>query len=308
MTTAALIALSEISFTAMGTDVRVLVPADSAPAVTRRVREMFLGWDARLSRFRDDSELSALNASSGTAFTASPLLFGVMRSALAAARATDGAFDPAMGSQLRALGYDRPFREITRLVDATAATHPGGAWRRIVLNAETRAITVPVGTQIDLGGIAKGMAVDAAIAVLRHAGVSTALVSAGGDLRVVGRPPVHEDWGITLPEAGERTVALSRGALATSTTSGRRWVAGDEERHHLLDPATGHPANSGTRAVTVAARTCAQAEVAAKAALVLGPLGGAALLRRLGLSGLVTPTTGSPLAVGRWPGEDSPWT
>lgn len=307
-TAAGLIALDATTFRAMGTDVRVVVPRDAPRAATHRVRTLFATWEATLSRFRPGSELSRMNAAAGRPFPGSPLLFGVMQAAVRAARATDGLYDPSMGLQACALGYDRSFEMIERTPAGPVDTGPGGAWARVALDPVTRSITLPAGAAIDLGGIAKGMAVDAAIGTLRNAGVSTALVSAGGDLRVLGRPPAHPHWGIALEEAGGRVVALLRGALATSSTGTRVWGDPGGRLHHLLDPSTGLPARSGVRAVTVAARTCAQAEVAAKAALVAGPLAGADMLRRLGLDALVVPDHGPPIAVGEWPDPDDPWT
>ena len=303
-TAAGLIALRETSFGAMGTDVRVVVPRDVPVTVTDRVRTLFATWEGVLSRFRDDSELSRMNAAAGEPFEASPLLFGVAHAALRAARATGGLYDPFMGRQMRALGYDRPFDQLGRASRAPVAPSPGGDWRRASVDPDTRCVVVPRGCEMDLGGIAKGMAVDAAAATLRDAGVGSALVSAGGDLRVIGRPPAHPHWGIEVEEHEGRVITLHRGALATSSTTRRRWGTGDLARHHLLDPSTGLPADRGIRAVTVAARTCAQAEVAAKAALVAGPLAGADMLRRLGLDALVVPEMGPPVAIGEWPDED----
>lgn len=303
-TAAGLIALRETSFGAMGTDVRVVVPHDVPVTVTDRVRTLFATWEGVLSRFRDDSELSRMNAAAGEPFEASPLLFGVAHAALRAARATGGLYDPFMGRQMRALGYDRPFDQLGRASRAPVAPSPGGDWRRASVDPDRRCVVVPRGCEMDLGGIAKGMAVDASVATLRDAGVGSALVCAGGDLRVIGRPPAHPHWGIEVEEHEGRVIALHRGALATSSTTRRRWGTGDLARHHLLDPSTGLPAQRGLRAVTVAARTCAQAEVAAKAALVAGPLAGADMLRRLGLDALVVPEMGPPVAIGAWPDED----
>lgn len=308
MTTLALAALAETSFTAMGTEVRILVPQRAPAGIADRARALFMRHEAALSRFRADSELSALNASAGEPFRASPLLLAAVRAALAAARATDGAYDPGLGAQIAALGYDRTFAAMGRDAGRGARVTPGGDWRRIIIDQESGTVTLPAGLAVDLGGIAKGRAVDAAFALLRDGGVTTMMVSAGGDMRVAGRPPVGKAWGVTLPEADGRVIALRRGALATSATTGRRWRCGDDERHHLIDPATGQPAARGVRAVTVAARTCAQAEVAAKAALVRGPIAGMDLLERLGLPGLIACDTGDLLTVGDWPAEDAPWT
>lgn len=308
MTTTGLLALRESTFPAMGTEVRLVVPRDVPAAATGRVRALFATWEAALTRFRPDSELSRLNRAAGSEVEVSPLLFGVLQAALRAARATDGLFDPAMGLQMEALGYDRPFDRMPRESHPPSAAGPGGGWRAITLDPARRAVTIPHGRAMDLGGIAKGMAVDAAIGTLRNAGVSTAMVEAGGDLRVIGRPPAHPHWGIRVDPVGDRVIALKAGALATSSTARRRWRAGGGDQHHLIDPRTGRAAMRGVRSVTVAARTCAQAEVAAKAALVAGMLEGADLLRRLGMDALMVPDHGTPLSIGRWPAEEPEWT
>ena len=97
---------------------------------------------------------------------------------------------------------------------------------------------------------------------------------------------------------------LVRGALATSGTTRRRWLQGDLARHHLVDPATGEPAASGLREVTVAAGTCRVAEVGATVAFVAGRRLGTALLERLGVAGLLVTEAGERIAVGRWPVRD----
>src|SRR5439155_22588655 len=128
------------------------------------------------------------------------------------------------------------------------------------------------GVGLDLGGIAKGMAVDAALARLRALGVDAALVNAGGDLAVHGRLPGGTAWPVVVQgRRAPQTVLLERGALATSGIARRRWQQGQQSRHHLLDPRTGLPAQSGLLSITVVAARCVQAEVAATAAFVLGP-------------------------------------
>jgi len=154
--------------------------------------------------------------------------------------------------------------------------------------------------RLDLGGIAKGMAVDAAIDTLRAAGVRTAAVNAGGDLAVIGPPPDRESWPIAIDGAGERSVLLRQGALATSSVLRRRWRVGGKERHHLLDPRTGMPAAGRIASASVAAATCRAAEVAAKVALLLGPREAALFLARHRLSGLLVLHDASTWRLGDW--------
>ena len=287
----------------MGTTVSLLLPEDQAEQGIQIVRDLFAEWEQALSRFLPDSELSRLNATAGTPVAVSDLLYTVLATALTAARATEGVYDPALLEQLERIGYDRTFDDI-RAVDFEPIIpgEPGGRWRGIKVNPIYREVTLPAGIRLDFGGIAKGMAVDAAVAALSDLGVEAALVNAGGDLAVLGLPPNDMQWtvAIAMPD-GHRTASLQRGAIATSGVARRRWRQGHKIRHHLLDPRSGLPASSGVWSVSVAAARCAQAEVAAKAAFILGPNEGARFLWQRGLSGLFVTDSGDLHAVGLWP-------
>ena len=117
-------------------------------------------------------------------------------------------------------------------------------------------------------------------------------VNAGGDLAVHGQPPNASGWEIAIDGSVPSQVSLRSGALATSSVERRRWQVDGQPRHHLLDPRTGMPATTGLRSASVAAATCQQAEVAAKAALLLGPAAGSDFLLRRNLSGLLVTDDG----------------
>ncbi len=247
----------------MGTSVTIIVPAGSADAVAL-ARSLFEDWDARLSRFRLDSELSALNASAGLETRVSPLLYEVVEQALHAAASTDGAFDPLILPRLIALGYDRTFVEVLAgqnpapaagAVPAgpAGATWQPGRWREVRLDPERRTIRLPSGGAIDPGGIAKGMAVDAALERIVDRVGGPAAVEAGGDLAVAGLPEDAAGWTVQLDDPPGEPVGIEGGALATSSTRRRRWTRDGIERHHIVDPRTGEPAASGVRSVTVVA-------------------------------------------------------
>jgi FAD:protein FMN transferase len=290
-------------FPAMGTTISSLLPAAGAADGAAAVRALFAEWERRLSRFLPDSELSRLNRRSGEPVQVSPLLFAVLTTAVSAARATGGIFDPTLLRQLVRVGYDRSFEEMPPLVPASPAVlHPGGGWQGLRMDATQRRVTLPAGVEVDLGGIAKGMAVDAALARLGELGITSGLVNAGGDLALLGSPPGGEEWPIAVPgrDAGW-TVPLRRGAMATSGIAHRRWRQGTRRRHHLLDPRTGAPAESGLWSVTVVAGRCEQAEVAAKVAFILGPESGAEWLRARGLAGLLVCEDGAWQVAGPWP-------
>ncbi|MCX5330974.1 FAD:protein FMN transferase [Streptomyces sp. NBC_00140] len=279
---------------ALGTSVRLVVtdPAllDSCNLLlARHLAEV----DAACSRFRADSELAALDGTAGRPVRVSPLLAEALTVALRAAEATDGAVDPTVGSAMDAIGYDRDFtlvREDDRPVRLTVRRAPG--WRLIGLDRSTGTVTVPSGVRLDLGATAKAWAADRAAEMLAETAGCGVLVSLGGDTAVAGEPPAG-GWQIhvqdvtgpvdeTPAQGSYDSVGLHTGGLATSGTAARRWRRGGHDLHHIVDPRTGLPVRSPWRTVSVAARTCADANAASTAALVKG----ADAVRRLTRQGL----------------------
>jgi thiamine biosynthesis lipoprotein len=238
----------------MGTDVELLLDGEPGGAF-RAVEDEFERLEGILSRFRPSSELSLLNAAGW--IDAGPDLLQVVLLALAARQETGGLFDPTVHRALVAAGYDRSFDELPPDGPDGGATPPpcgGNVWvagSRIVLEA---------GTQIDLGGIGKGYAVDRACELLSAAG--PCLVNAGGDLAVRGG-----SWPVG---AAGVTLLLESGAIATSGRDRRRWMRAGEERHHLIDPRTGRPSRTELLSATVVASTAVEAEVLAKLAFLGG--------------------------------------
>ena len=290
-------------FRAMGTTVSLLLPRAYLHIGVETTRQLFAQWEQVLSRFLPESELSQLNQRAGTTVKVSDLLFRVLQTALAAAQETDGLFDPTLLTQLMQIGYDRTFEEVPSAAPATdKAPLPGGAWRDIQLNYRKKSVTLPAGIGVEVGGIAKGMAVDAALTQLRLLGIQAALVNAGGDLAVMGLPPGYESWPLAVPGKDESwVVPLRTGALATSGVARRHWKQGEVIRHHLIDPRSGDSAQSGLWSVTVAADTCQQAEVGAKVAFLLGKEQGRAFLEQHGLAGLLVQQDGHWTTTATWP-------
>ena len=296
----------------MGTTITVLAPDAHGSRAVEVTRALFDEWERALSRFLPESELSRLNARADAPVAVSPLLWDVLATALHAARATDGRYDPTLLRQMLAIGYDRTFEEIRHGIPAPTprqkntrqmqVTQEGGDWRRIRLDPGRRLVTLPAGAGLDFGGIAKGMAVDAALDQLNALNLTPALVNAGGDLAVAGQPPGQPDWPIAVPGLERHwTIPLRQGAIATSTVLRRNWRQGDVARHHLIDPATGEPARSDLLSVTAVAPRCRQAEVGAKVALLLGAEAGARFLAEHGMAGLLIPAMGGYQTAGRWP-------
>lgn len=234
--------------------------------------------DAAASRFRDDSELSRLNATPGRDVAVSPLLAKAIAAALRGASLTGGAVDPTVGAAVRLAGYDGDFDRVPgdgpsiQLVE-----HRIPGWRSIRFSAALGTVRIPKGVELDLGATAKALASDLAAEAARLAtrggGV---LVSLGGDIAVAGQAPAG-GWSIQVAEdsaapirEGEETVSIAAGGLATSSITVRRWTRGGAVLHHIIDPNTGLPADGRWRTVTVAAATCVDANIASTAAIVKG--------------------------------------
>ncbi|MEQ6901668.1 FAD:protein FMN transferase [Nocardioides sp. YIM 152588] len=249
--------------------------ADGARA-ERVVRGLMDDVALAASRFRTDSDLSRINAAAGSPVPVGPLTIHLVRVALDAARATGGACDPTVGRHLEAAGYVTDI-EVLRSFGATAGrSTPGGRpapradHTAVLVDAERGRVSVPAGLALDLGSTAKAWTADeAARRVAATLGVP-ALVSIGGDVASSG----EHSWPVLVSEheggPGE-VVPLARGGIATSSTRSRRWAGDDgEDRHHVIDPATGLPTDGAVRTATVLAATCAEANALSTAALVWG--------------------------------------
>ncbi len=255
-----------------------------------------------MSRFLPESELSRLNQAADIPVVVSDLLFAVLTTALKAAQATQGLYDPALLEQLVRLGYDRTFDDVPFVCYTPLYPgEPGGGWRGIRVNPDRQSVTLPTGIKLDFGGIAKGMAVDAALEKLSQSGINSALVNAGGDLAVLGLPSAAEHWPIAVPGKAQRwTIPLLKGAVATSGIAHRQWWQGNKLQHHLIDPRTGQSAQSDLWSVTVVTDRCEQAEVAAKVAFILGSRKGAEFLRSYNIGGLLVHEDGAWETVAPW--------
>jgi thiamine biosynthesis lipoprotein len=274
------------------------------------VRAETAAMDAACSRFREDSELSRINALAGESVQVGPLFAEVVGAALRAAAATDGDVDPTCGAGLEAIGYDRDI-EVLREDGVRVVVHeylPAPGWQSIDWDSESRTLRVPPGCRLDFGAVAKALAADrAAAAVTGELGCGV-LVSLGGDIATAG-PGHDKGWRIKVTDdhrAGEavpgQTISVSSGGLATSSTTVRRWQGQSGPLHHVLDPRTGRPADSCWRTVSVTAATCVDANTAATAALLRGEAA-PAWLAGLGLPARLVRQDGTVRTVGGWPEE-----
>jgi thiamine biosynthesis lipoprotein len=261
---------------------RLLAALDAAgPAAEAALADIpgwFAAWERALSRFRADSELAALNSRAGAGpAPVSATLWAVIGSSLEAARMSDGLVTPTLLDALERAGYDRDFAalepEAATVPPGTPPPTSSGDWRLVHLDACRRAVALPQGMRLDLGGFAKGWAAD--MAVRRLKAVGPALVDVGGDIAVSGPRADGSPWPIAIanplcPDEPLDLLLLQAGGVATSGRDYRRWRRGGAEGHHIIDPRSGAPAATDLLTTTVVAPSAQEAEAAAKAVLILG--------------------------------------
>lgn len=239
-----------------------------------------------MSRYRPGSEVSRINALSGLdAQALSPETYEVLQHASYFHRLSLGAFDITVGPLMAAWGFNRG-RASAEYPDervlADALEHVGCG--RLFLSDQ--AAFLEEGMEIDLGGIAKGYAVDRILSDIAGLGLTNALVNLGGNIRALGRPSAKLPWRISVrnPFKADEPLGVlnleSGMALATSGNYERFVVINGERVAHIMDPRSGRPVR-GIAGVTVLAPTALEADALSTALFVLGPEAGAALIRRL---------------------------
>jgi len=265
----------------MGTLVTIHVARPGLDEAVERAFQWFYDVERRCTRFDPKSELMRLSAQAGTAVKASDMLFETVRFALEVAKESGGAFDPTVGHRMEARGYNREHRT-RETVHSGLEPEAQVSYRDVAIDVPEKTITLRRPLVIDLGGVAKGLAIDMAAQELKRV-TGDFTIDAGGDLYLGGRNPKGEPWsvGIRHPRIDGQLidrVYASDEAVCTS---------GDYERgQHVIDPRTGKPATAVASA-TVMAPSAMLADAAATAVFVLGPAEGIAFLRRLELKGII---------------------
>lgn len=303
------------------TAVVAVTEARALAAAVAVVERVVADFDQACSRFRDDSELSAVNAAAGAPVHVGPVLLEAVTVALRAARLTGGDVDPTVGQALISLGYDRDFSSLSGGAAGALSAVADGAgssfarplasvpgWRTVAVDEERSTIRLAGGVSLDLGATAKALAADRAAAQASAAAGCGVLVSFGGDLAIAGPAPA-DGWRIRVTDdhrsgfdAPGQWISLSSGGLATSSTAVRRWDTGAGPAHHLIDPLTGRSADSVWRTVSVCAGCCVDANIASTATIVRSEKA-APWLEALGLPSRLVCTDGTVRHVGGWPAE-----
>jgi FAD:protein FMN transferase len=291
---------------AFGTFCSLLV---TTPAALDAAQEILSGVladiDLACSRFRVDSELAALNASSGQSVGVSQVFARALAVALRAAEITDGDVDPSCGQSLISLGYDRDFDELADdTSDLTGSPVPAAGWQNVDFDPLGMTVRVPAGVLLDFGATAKALASDMAAEAIWAQLACGVLVNLGGDIAIAGPPP-EGGWRIGVDDgvarAGEQAcVAVEAGGVATSSPAVRGWRRGNRDLHHIVVPTTGQPADIYWAAVSVAAATCVDANTASTASIIRGRAA-QGWLESLSLPARLARPDGRVATTGGWP-------
>jgi thiamine biosynthesis lipoprotein len=280
---------------AMGTIVTIQVSGPEAglqqPPHREETIERAFGWfrhiEDRCTRFNPQSESMQLTARIGVSVPVSPVLYECVAFALAVAEQSGGAFDPTVGGAMQGRGFNREYRT-GQVVQMNLEPCGEVSYRDVSLDPARKAITLKRPLILDLGAVAKGLAIDMAARELRS--FPSFAINAGGDLFLGGLNPEGLPWSIGIRHPREDdalidSVVVSNRAVCTSGDYERR-STGEDDGHHIIDPRSGGSADA-VASVTVVAQTAMLADALATAAFVLGPESGIQLLEHMGVEGLI---------------------
>ncbi len=263
------------SFFAMASDCHCLIQVEDvvqAHSIADVVSERVWRLEQTYSRYRADSWLSQLNAAQGAWCEMSPDTARLFAFVDQVYQLSDGLFDPTSGILRRVWHFDGSDRLPSQ--EAVEALLPMIGWQRV--ERDGLKIRMPLGFELDLGGVVKEWAADAALEAVNALGLNApVLINLGGDLRVSGPQANGQPWQVGVRRPGESNpqarVELWSGGLATSGDEFRFLLKEGRRLSHLLNPKTGWPVENAPRSVTAHASSCVLAGVLSSMALLKGP-------------------------------------
>lgn len=274
----------------MGTRISVTLWTDDEAAAAQATSAVFAEFDRvdrSMTTWLPDSDVSKINAAAGTRPVAvSAEVLGLLQKSLSIGRASDGAFDITVGAFRGLWKFDEDLDGSLPDPKAVAERRALVDYRDLIVDqAAGTAFLRRKGMSLTLGGIAKGYAVDRAVAILHDRGFVDFIVQAGGDLYVSGRRG-DRPWRVGVrdprgaPDDSFALIELENGTFSTSGDYERGLVKDGKRYHHLIDPKTGFPATR-SRSVTVLAKDALTADVWSTALFIIGPAAGLPMVERM---------------------------
>ena len=243
--------------------------------------------DRLMSHYKVESPLSRVNREAARhSVTVEPELFDFITDAMRYSRNSGGAFDITVGPLMKAWGFFRGDGRMPSAEELASARRHVGA-EHVILNETAKSVGFDdSGVELDLGGIAKGYAVDRAVGLLRERRISAALISAGGStIYALGSPPGRDGWDVMIqdpvaPQKVARTLRLKDRALSVAGSSEKSFESGGVRYSHIMDPRTGRPVQ-GILSVAVLASSGTAGDALDDALFVLGPVHSRKYLKKL---------------------------
>jgi len=260
-------------------------PGSNTPAILDAALDEVDRIDRLMSHYKPESPLSRLNRGAAAgAIAVDPELFDLLARSFDYSRDTAGAFDITVGPLMKAWGFFKGHGRVPAATElADVMRHVG--YRHVVLDRPARIIRFDIsGIELDLGGIAKGYAVDRVVALLQQRGITAALVSAGGStVYALGHPPGNSAWEVKIqdpvhPDKIALTVALTNRAISMAGRSAKTFEANGVVYSHIMDPSTGRPVQ-GVVSVAVTSLTGTDGDALDDALFVMGIERGRSYLR-----------------------------
>ncbi len=262
----------ERSLFAMNTYMTFTAYGEDAQAALQEAEECIQQVEGLWSVTDKDSEIYQANHSGGQPVTVSEETAEIISFALEMAQRTGGALDPTIYPVLTAWGFTTDSKQVPSQQQIAQLLEQVG-YDRIQLNGSE--LTVPDGMELDLGAVGKGYTADLVTEILRRHGVTSALISLGGNIQAIGSRPDGSDWrlGIRAPWESGNLGVLTVSDAAVVTSGGYENYFDDEQGNiywHILDPSTGYPADSGLQSVTIVGREGKMCDALSTALFVMG--------------------------------------
>ena len=286
----------------MDTIVNVRVDGRDSEKLAARVFTVMDDLEGLLSRFIHDSEIAEINRRAGQWVTVSPTTLEVIELGLEMGDITGGVFDITIGAVLDLWGFGSGQHQVPTDEEIAAALGTVD-YTKVEIDKAQGQVRIPVGTVLDLGGIAKGYIIDAGTAILRDAKVERSIIDAGGDISVIGRRPDNLPWrvGVQNPENPAEIrwiIPLDDESVVTSGDYQRYFTVDDQRYHHIIDPRTGFPARQLT-SVTIVGEGSATCDALSTAVFVLGWKEGRTLVEKLpGVEAIIVSSTDTWISPG----------
>ena len=262
----------ERSLFAMNTYMTFTAYGEDAQAALQEAEECIQQVEGLWSVTDEDSEIYQANHSGGQPVTVSEETAEIISFALEMAQRTGGALDPTIYPVLTAWGFTTDSKQVPSQQQIDQLLEQVG-YDRVQLNGTE--LTVPDGMELDLGAVGKGYTADLVTEILRRHGVTSALISLGGNIQAIGSRPDGSDWrlGIRAPWESGNLGVLTVSDAAVVTSGGYENYFDDEQGNiywHILDPSTGYPADSGLQSFTIVGREGKMCDALSTALFVMG--------------------------------------